>query len=148
MIFNTLYESSQRGELMLIDGGFCHFHLRRDEQLTIREIISQRPGVGQEMLKRLCAASGATSLFAKCPAELPANDWYQRRGFEFEGEERTRNGRVLSLWRLPLPARPSAWVWDIPTQLCRWNGWTWEPMTDPVQLCHWDGQAWKPVYHE
>lgn len=135
---------------MLIDGGFCHFHLRRDGQLTIREIISQRPGAGQEMLKRLCATPGATSLFAKCPAELPANDWYQRRGFEFEGEERTRSGRVLSLWRLPLPlpASPSAWVWDIPTQLCRWNGWVWEVVTDPVQLCYWDGQAWKPVYHE
>ena len=108
MIFNTLYESSQRGELMLIDGGFCHFHLRKDGQLTIREIISTRPGAGQEMLKRLCATPGATSLFAKCPAELPANAWYERRGFICEGEERTRSGRVLKLWRLALPLPAAA----------------------------------------
>lgn len=103
MIFNTLYESSQRKELLLIDGGFCHFHLRKDWQLTIREIISTRPGAGQEMLKRLCATPGAKSLFAKCPADLPANAWYERRGFICEGEEITRSGRVLKLWRLPLP---------------------------------------------
>ena len=44
MIFETLYESAQRGELLLVNGGMCHWHLRRDGQLTIREIISTRPG--------------------------------------------------------------------------------------------------------
>ncbi len=102
MIFQTLYESARRGELLLIDGGFCHWHLRRDGQLTIHEIISTRPGAGSEMLARLKTVPNATSIFAKCPADLKANDWYIRRGFVCEGEEITRAGRKLRLWRFPL----------------------------------------------
>lgn len=103
MIFESLWDSAKRGELLLIDGGFCHWHLRRDGQLTIREIISTRPGAGSEMLRVLKRTPGAMCLFAKCPADLAANDWYARRGFTDEGTETTRNGRVLRLWRYPLP---------------------------------------------
>lgn len=101
MIFETLYESAQRGELLLVDGGMCHWHLRRDGQLTIREIISIRPGAGSVMLAEL-KRQPASSIFAKCPVELDANDWYIRRGFDFEGTETTRTGRTLNLWRLML----------------------------------------------
>lgn len=102
MIFETLHESAQRGELLLVDGGMCHWHLRRDGQLTIREIISTRKGAGRKMLENLKYTPGATSLFAKCPAELPANDWYQRRGFVLESVETTKTGRKLNCWRLTL----------------------------------------------
>lgn len=54
------------------------------------------------MLALLKDTPGATSIFAKCPAELPANDWYARRGFVCEGEETTKSGRILKLWRLSL----------------------------------------------
>jgi hypothetical protein len=53
-------------------------------------------------LAQLKAVAGAASLFAKCPVELAANDWYRRRGFELEGQETTKTGRVLKLWRLKL----------------------------------------------
>lgn len=99
MIFETLFESSQRGELLLIDGGLCHWHLRRDGQLTIREIISTKPGAGAAMLAEL-KQKPATSIFAKCPVDLAANSWYQRRGFSLEGTETTTSGRELNLWRL------------------------------------------------
>ena len=102
MIFETLYESAQRGELLLVDGGMCHWHLRRDRQLTIREIIATHHGAGFEMLAQLKQTPGADSIFAKCPAELAANSWYERRGFACEGTETTRTGRVLRLWRLVL----------------------------------------------
>lgn len=102
MIFETLFESAQRGELMLIDGGFCHWHLRRDGQLTIREIIATRLGAGVEMLERLKVVSGALSIFAKCPADLTANGWYEHRGFICEGDEITPSGRTLRLWRLQI----------------------------------------------
>jgi len=102
MIFETLHESAQRGELLLVDGGFCHWHLRRDGQLTIREIISTRPGAGGQMLTTLKCTPGAMSLFAKCPTDLPANKWYARKGFIFEGVEATKSGRELKLWRLHL----------------------------------------------
>jgi len=102
MIFETLHESAKRGELLLVEGGFCHWHLRRDGQLTIREIISTRRGAGSRMLTVLKTVPGADSLFAKCPADLPANDWYARRGFVCEGIETTKTGRELKLWRLKL----------------------------------------------
>lgn len=102
MIFETLWESSQRNELLLIAGGFCHWHLRRDGQLTIREIISTRPGAGSEMLTTLKQVSGALSLFAKCPVELKSNSWYEKQGFTREGQETTKTGRRLNLWRLEL----------------------------------------------
>jgi hypothetical protein len=99
MIFETLYESAKRGELLLINGGFCHWHLRRDGQLTIREIISTRPGAGSEMLEYLKSQS-ATSIFAKCPADLAANGWYAKRGFTLEATETTKSERKLNHWRL------------------------------------------------
>jgi hypothetical protein len=101
MIFETLYESAQRGELLLIEGGFCHWHLRRDGQLTIREIISIRSGAGTEMLEFLKRQS-AKSIFAKCPVDLDSNSWYAKRGFDLERTETTRTGRKLNCWRLML----------------------------------------------
>lgn len=101
MIFETLYESMKRGELLLIDGGFCHWHLRRDGQLTIREIISIRPGAGSEMLGIL-KRQPAQSIFAKCPADLDANSWYHKKGFVLEETETTKSGRKINHWRLLL----------------------------------------------
>lgn len=101
MIFETLYESAQHGELLLINGGMCHLHLRRDGQLTIREIISTRIGAGHEMLEIL-KTKPAQFIFAKCPADLPSNQWYLREGFIFVGEELTKTGRKLKLWKLYL----------------------------------------------
>lgn len=102
MIFDALYESAQRGELLLIEGGFCRWHLRRDGQLTIREIISTKPGAGQKMLEILKATSGAMSIFAKCPANLPSNLWYEHKGFVWIGNETTKSGHLINLWRLML----------------------------------------------
>lgn len=102
MIFETLWESAKRGELLLVDGGLCHWHLRRDGQLTIREIISLRPGTGQRMLAILRQVPGATSLVAKCPRDLAANDWYARRGFVVSHVETTKTGREVAVWRMTL----------------------------------------------
>ena len=106
MIFEPLMESAERGELILVDGGFCHWHLRRDGQITIREIIvlpgQQRLGIGAAMLERIKRTPDATSIFAKCPADLPSNAWYAARGFTDEGTETTKSGRALRLWRMNL----------------------------------------------
>ncbi len=106
MIFETLFDSSKRGELLLIAGGFCHWHLRRDGQLTIREILvnteAQGQGIGTRILEELRHKPGATSLFARCPADLTANGFYRKKGFVLEGTETTPRGRRLNLWRLYL----------------------------------------------
>lgn len=103
MIFETLHESNQRGELF---GSICHWHLRRDGQITIREIIveqaEQGNGIGLGFLNRLKRVKGATSIFAKTPVDLDSNGWYLKNGFTLEGQETTKNGRTLNLWRLKL----------------------------------------------
>lgn len=102
MIFEALHEAATRGELLLIDGGFCHWHLRRDGVLTIREIISTRPGAGRNMLATLRQTPGAIAIVAKCPVDLPANEWYQKRSFMLHSTEITRTGRAVNIWRLAL----------------------------------------------
>jgi hypothetical protein len=100
--FDRLYESSRRGELLIIDGGLCHWHLRRDGQLTIREIISTRQGAGAAMLQQLRTVAGTVTIVAKCPADLAANDWYARRGFVLDHIERAKSGRGINVWRFNL----------------------------------------------
>jgi len=106
MIFETLNEAANRDELILVDGGLCHWHLRRDGQITIREIIVlpeyRGRGIGTAILESLKMVDGATSVFAKCPADLAANTWYIARGFDDAGIEITKTGRKLRLWRLQL----------------------------------------------
>lgn len=99
MIFETLWESAQRGDLILLDGAMCHWHLRRDGQLTVREIISLVPGQGSAILARLQSVPGMTSILAKCPSDLASNDWYRRRGFTLETVETTKTGRLVNVWR-------------------------------------------------
>lgn len=107
MIFETLNESNERGELLLVDGGMCHWHLRRDGQITIREIIvdihQQGIGIGTGMIRELAEdVLNATSIFAKCPDDLPANGWYEHIGFVYEGTETTKSGRQVNHWRMTL----------------------------------------------
>lgn len=105
MIFETLHESAQKGELILIDGGYLRYHLRRDKTITIHEILSLKPGAGRAMLAMLVQrgrCAGATMIRAKCPADLAANGWYSRMGFAVGGTEDTPSGRKLNLWHLSL----------------------------------------------
>lgn len=107
MIFEALYGSAKNGELILMDGGLCHFHLRLDSQVTIKEIIvlpeRQGQGIGRAMLEEVIArCPTAVSIFAKCPVDLTANRWYDKMDFELEGRETTRSGRELNCWRLNL----------------------------------------------
>jgi hypothetical protein len=96
VIFETLYESARQGELILIDGGFCRWHLRRDGIITIYEIISIRSGAGQEMLAMLRAHG--KPIRAKCPADLASNEWYERQGFSWLARKKTRSGREINIW--------------------------------------------------
>jgi hypothetical protein len=98
MIFEALYESARQGELLLIDGGYCRWHLRKDGSITIYEMLSVRCGAGREMLMQLQAYG--KPIQARCPADLPANEWYRKRGFVLLRTEQTRSGREVNLWWL------------------------------------------------
>ena len=97
MIFESLYESAQKGELLLIDGGYCRWHRRKDGTITIYEILSMRPGAGSEMLVQLKAYD--LPIQVKCPADLPSNAWYVKKDFRLVAKETTKSGRVLHVWR-------------------------------------------------
>lgn len=107
MIFNALNEAAERGELFLVDGGMCHYHLRNDGILTIREILvlpeRRNQGIGRAILNQLRAVPGARVIRAKCPAELEANGWYKAMGFQLAYIDATRNGGGLFVWELELP---------------------------------------------
>jgi hypothetical protein len=105
MVFEALYEAAKENRLILVDGGMCRFHIRKDGQLTIYEIITtiKNAGIGRFILGQLkifAALNNAKSIFAKCPVELNANKWYQANGFKWECVEVTKSGRELNHWRL------------------------------------------------
>jgi GNAT superfamily N-acetyltransferase len=107
MIFEALWAAAQRGELLFVEGGFCHYHVRRDGQLTLCEIIvlsaHQRQGIGLGLLcelRRIAGQRRCTSILAKCPADLVANGFYAHLGFALEATEQTRTGRTINVWRL------------------------------------------------
>ena len=107
MIFESIFESEKNRELFLVDGGFCRWHLRRDGQITIREIIvleNQRGlGIASKMLKDLKSVPGCNSIFAKCPSNLEdANNWYRMKGFELVGSSKTKSGKEIYSWRLSI----------------------------------------------
>lgn len=101
MCFERLYEAFNKDELLLIDGGMCHWHLRNDGQLTIREIFSTRSGAGKEMLSILLSKN-PKSIVAKCPTDLESNKWYMKNGFVLVNTEATKTGRTVNTWKIEL----------------------------------------------
>lgn len=108
MIFETLHEAAGRGELLLFDGGLCHYHHRKDGQVTIRELLvlpaQQRQGRGESLLRMVIGrCKGATSVVAVCPSDLESgNAFYRKMGFVLEQEQSSKTGRRLNKWRLRL----------------------------------------------
>lgn len=94
MIFDALLESANKNELILIDGGFCRWHMRRDNKITIYEIISIKKGSGGKMLNILINKN-PTSIIARCPKKLNSNEWYKKMGFSKIGENDT-----INIWEL------------------------------------------------
>jgi hypothetical protein len=98
MIFEILYEAAQKNELILIDGGFCRFHIDKVQKiLTIDEIISTKPGAGSSLLCHL-ESMNIKSIVAECPADLRANKWYIRKGFRLVTSRTIKSGRKLNLY--------------------------------------------------
>jgi DNA-binding XRE family transcriptional regulator len=103
-LFEDLMEAYERGDLILKEGGMCHFHRSRRNPGVIRinVIISTRPGVGSQMLEELKALPGVREIRASCPADLPANAWYAKKNFTLASTRLARTGRKLNDWVLYL----------------------------------------------
>ena len=80
-----LCEASDRGELILVDGGMVHFHKRRDVVVTIRELLvlprRRGQGIGKCLVERVQRDFPGAMLRARCPAEWPANGFWEHMGF-------------------------------------------------------------------
>jgi ribosomal protein S18 acetylase RimI-like enzyme len=88
--------------------GMVHFYQRRDQTVTLYNIVVaqayQRRGLGRSLftaLVKMAEKSGKRQIHLKCPAELPANQFYQRLGLELVAEEPGKR-RPLNIWSYTL----------------------------------------------
>jgi len=94
--------NSVNAELELV--GLVHFYVRRDNVVTLCNIVVaqvyQRTGLGRrlfEELVRLTCSMVKTQIRLKCPAELPANLFYERLGLKIVAVEPGKH-RPLNVW--------------------------------------------------
>lgn len=103
MIFSALSEAAEAGELLLVAGGLCRYHLRRDGTVTVREIIvlpaARRKGVGRALVAEVRRRHPAAIIRATCPAQYEANHFWRALG------------ATVARYRAPKPGGP---------QLCEW----------------------------
>jgi GNAT superfamily N-acetyltransferase len=99
VIFAALSEAAGKGELLLVAGGMCRFHRRRDGTVTIREILvlpgSRRQGIGRRLIELVRLRCPGATLKARCPVRSEGNFFWRVLGFVLV---ETRDD--LNLWRL------------------------------------------------
>jgi len=107
----ALEESYKKNELEVVGNGagFVHFHHRKDGQTTIYSLAVkqqyQKKGWGRLLLFRvICSAieSGCNRIVAKCPTDLPSNNFYQSFGFYLKTVEPGKK-RALNIWEYLIP---------------------------------------------
>ena len=85
MIFVALNEAADRGELLLVDGGLCRFHKRRDGVVVIHEILvlpaRRKDGIGRSLVDAVRDRFPTAILRALCPKEYDSNRFWERLGF-------------------------------------------------------------------
>ncbi len=106
----TLIAAIERQEIFVAedDGeivAFVEYHHRRDQQTTLYNIVVQsayqRQGVGKELIKALQTESQNHKkqfILLKCPADLPANNFYSDIGFTLISIEPGKR-RQLNIWQ-------------------------------------------------
>jgi ribosomal protein S18 acetylase RimI-like enzyme len=93
--------------------GMVHFYIRRDNVVALYSIAVaeayRRRGIGCLLFNELVnitRASGKTQIRLKCPADLPANLFYQRLGLELLTVEPGKR-RPLNVWVYAVESEPS-----------------------------------------
>jgi GNAT superfamily N-acetyltransferase len=99
MIFAAMEEAASRGELILVEGGLCRWHRRRDGIIVIREILVlphlRRKGIASKMLTHVLAMTRGV-VQAKCPVKLESNEFWKASGFTLVSEK-----EGINLWQRP-----------------------------------------------
>lgn len=80
-------------------------HCVRKPQTTLYELAvdesHRRKGVATELIDKMARDSPHDKLVAKCPVDLPANNFYESTGWVRVDTEAGKN-RELHVWQLPL----------------------------------------------
>lgn len=109
----ALLASIDRGEVTVVQVadnlvGFMEYHHRQDEQTTLYHILvipSMRgKGIGRlliETLTKEATESGHSVVKLKCPANLPANRFYEHIGARLHTVENGKS-RDLIVWLIPV----------------------------------------------
>jgi hypothetical protein len=103
--FEQMFTAYKKDNLILLDGGFCHFNHRRDNGLTIYSIFSQRTGMGDKLLE-LLKKMNPQWIRAVCPQDLKSNTFYESR-FELLEVKHSKTGRALNVWQMNFPQNPT-----------------------------------------
>ena len=100
MIFVALVEAADRGELILLDGGMCRYHRRRDGVVVIREILvlpeRRKTGIGKELYRQVLLSAHGSVIQARCPAVYESNGFWRAIGFSLIS---IKDG--INLWQRP-----------------------------------------------
>lgn len=85
MIFAALDEAATKGQLILVNGGMCRWHRRRDGVVVIREIIVlpelRRRGIARGMVATIRQCQVGLPVEAKCPQAYTSNAFWSGLGF-------------------------------------------------------------------
>lgn len=101
-----LYTVEQCGDVV---GAALANHCVRKPQTTLYELAVlpeyRRQGIATELIGRLARDSPHEKLVAKCPEELPANEFYAAAGWDQVDREEGKN-RALNVWEYQIGDSP------------------------------------------
>lgn len=113
----ALLESIRRGELLVCRetqgtiAGIVHFRLRKDDQVTLYNLVvlpsHRRNGIAHRLvdaLSDLAKEHRKQFIVLRCPELLSANSFYQHYGFKLATQEEGKHRR-LNVWQLNIDNR-------------------------------------------
>lgn len=101
-----LYTVEQDGQIV---GAALGNHCVQKPQTTLYEIAVlpeyRRGGIGTELIDRMVRDSPHDKIIAKCPEDLPANEFYESLGWVRVNRDEGKN-RALNVWEYQIPTSP------------------------------------------
>jgi GNAT superfamily N-acetyltransferase len=103
MIFVVLSEAANKGHLLLVDGGLCHWgRHKRHGHAVIYEIIvlpeRRGEGIGGRLVDDVVRLNPGRLIIAKCPVGYESNEFWRAYGFTLYGTKDR-----LNVWHLNPP---------------------------------------------